>query len=113
MTCHYIETKAECEAAADELALNDISAEDGTNSGTPEGDPPYCYYEGNSLKINEGGTNTGACGNAHDGQQQYLDICICFTEGESLQKLRLIIVIIKSIYQNSANQCIDCMHIIF
>ena len=32
-------------------------------------DPPYCYYEGGSLKFNEFGTNIGPC--------TAIDKCLC------------------------------------
>ena len=68
-TCDFITTNSECEAAAQHLGLSDTSAEDGKNEPRPYNDPPYCYFEGGSLKFNSDATNTGACSG--------YDKCLC------------------------------------
>ena len=63
-------TKSECETAAKALGVSDITAvDDGQNGATH--DPPFCYFEENSLKFNGVGTNTGACTTS--------DQCLCST----------------------------------
>ena len=81
-SCRYIETKAECEAAATALGLSDTTAEDGTKTSQPGTDAPYCFFEDGDLFFDGAGTNTGACGNAWNGNPNYLDICLCHKEGE-------------------------------
>ena len=60
ISCDFIRSASECESAANELGMSDITVvDDGQNSGTY--DPPFCYFEGGSLKFNNLGTNTGPC----------------------------------------------------
>ena len=59
--CNNIKTFSECEAAAKQLGLSDTTATDDGQNGFDR-DPPYCYFESDSLKFNYGGTNTGLCG---------------------------------------------------
>jgi hypothetical protein len=72
-----ITTLAECEAAA--RYVNTLGAAlESTTAHLDEGaatayDPPYCYFEGNELKLNQAGTNTGHCTRA--------DRCLCRGEG--------------------------------
>jgi hypothetical protein len=59
---------ADCSAAAATLGMSDTTA---TNDGqtTVPYDPPFCYFEGGSLKWNAGG-NTGHCTTN--------DRCLCY-----------------------------------
>ena len=59
-TCDRIRTTSECEAAALQTGLTDITVENDNQNGVTY-DPPYCYFEGGSLKFNINGTNTGSC----------------------------------------------------
>ena len=68
VTCDYITTPNECEIAALQLGLSDISATDDGQNGVTY-DPPFCYFEGGILKFNFGGTNKGTCGS--------YDKCVC------------------------------------
>ena len=45
--------------------------------------PPYCYYEGGSLKFNTGGTNTGSCSS--------YDTCICLGDAPSEAALDILV----------------------
>ena len=57
---NYVMSMSECSAAAAALGLSDTTA---ASDGQPNGvsyDPPYCYFEGGSLKFNAG-ANTGSC----------------------------------------------------
>eukprot|EP00930_Biecheleria_cincta_P020632 TRINITY_DN15478_c0_g1_i1.p1 TRINITY_DN15478_c0_g1~~TRINITY_DN15478_c0_g1_i1.p1 ORF type:complete len:127 (-),score=9.30 TRINITY_DN15478_c0_g1_i1:73-453(-) len=63
-----ITSMSDCVAAAQALGMSDTSASDDGESGASY-DPPYCYFEGSSLKFNSGG-NTGSCGSNSD-------TCIC------------------------------------
>ena len=66
--CDFVRSSSECESAAEELGLSDITVvNDGQNGVTY--DPPFCYFEGGSLKFNDFGTNTGAC--------DAMDLCLC------------------------------------
>ena len=76
VTCNYIKTPSECEAAARQLGLPDTSVTDDGQNGFGQ-DPPYCYFESGSLKFNYGGTNTGLCGSNNDK-------CICITGNTGL-----------------------------
>ena len=51
---------SECSTAGASLRLGDTSASSDGQTRVSF-DPPYCYYEGYSLKFNSGGTNTGTC----------------------------------------------------
>ena len=66
-TCNRVWTSAACESAAQQLGLSDISVKDDGQVGKSY-DPPYCYFEGNELKFNNG-TNTGPCTSS--------DKCLC------------------------------------
>ena len=70
--CNNIKTFSECEAAAKQLGLSDTTATDDGQNGFDR-DPPYCYFESDSLKFNYGGTNTGLCGSNNDK-------CLCYTQ---------------------------------
>eukprot|EP00413_Alexandrium_margalefii_P047934 CAMPEP_0204586642 /NCGR_PEP_ID=MMETSP0661-20131031/47609_1 /ASSEMBLY_ACC=CAM_ASM_000606 /TAXON_ID=109239 /ORGANISM="Alexandrium margalefi, Strain AMGDE01CS-322" /LENGTH=788 /DNA_ID=CAMNT_0051596297 /DNA_START=52 /DNA_END=2419 /DNA_ORIENTATION=- len=68
-SCQYsVTTMAECGAAASALSLSDTSPSDDNQPNGVTYDPPYCYFEGNSLKFN-GGKNTGPCSQS--------DNCLC------------------------------------
>ena len=56
----YITSMAECSQAGKALGFSDTSASNDGQSFAPR-DPKGCYYEGNSLKLNQRGTNTGLC----------------------------------------------------
>ena len=70
--CNNIKTFSECEAAAKQLGLSDMTATDDGQNGFDR-DPPYCYFESDTLKFNYGGTNTGLCGSNNDK-------CLCYTQ---------------------------------
>ena len=60
--CDYVRSASECESAAQELGLPDVTVplwNDGQNGVTY--DPPFCYFGGGGLKFNSLGTNTGPC----------------------------------------------------
>ena len=59
-SCDFVKSASECESVAHELGLLDVTVEDDGQSGV-DYDPPYCYFEGGSLKFNEFGTNKGPC----------------------------------------------------
>ena len=59
---------SECETAARDLGLSDTTVIKDEHSSGVGYDPPYCYYEGGSLKYNPG-VNTGGCSSG--------DKCIC------------------------------------
>merc|ERR1719506_1889861 len=63
-----IKTLADCSAAGAALGLSDAPAVDDGQDGKSY-DPPYCYFEGGSLKFNSAGTNTGDCTDK--------DACVC------------------------------------
>ena len=68
ISCDFVRSSSECESAAQELGLSDVTVvEDGQNGVTY--DPPFCYMEDGSLKFNNLGTNTGPCSTN--------DICLC------------------------------------
>lgn len=67
-SCQHIYTMEACEEAAKQLGLDDVSAEDDWQYGIDH-DPPYCYYEDDTLKFNHYGRNTGQCTSS--------DQCIC------------------------------------
>jgi hypothetical protein len=62
-----IQTRADCNAAARFLGLADTSSIADGQTGVTF-DPPWCYYESNSLKFNPG-LNTGPC--------TAFDRCLC------------------------------------
>ena len=64
-----IKTLADCSAAGAALGLSDKTAVDDGQNGESY-DPPYCYFEGGSLKFNSAGTNTGDCTDK--------DTCVCW-----------------------------------
>ena len=68
ISCEYVMSFSECEVAAQELGLPDITVEDDDQNGV-DYDPPFCYFERGSLKFNNLGTNTGPCTTA--------DQCLC------------------------------------
>ena len=69
-TYNRITTMEECEEAARQLGLTDVTVEDDENKAW-RFDPPYCYFEYDgannnwagrgTLKFNRDGTNTGPC----------------------------------------------------
>ena len=67
ISCSRVKSMSECETAARALGLSDQTV---TNDGElgASYDPPYCYFEGGSLKYNPG-LNTGGCSE--------IDVCIC------------------------------------
>ena len=67
ITCNRVWTSANCESAAQQLGLSDTSVEDDGQVGK-DYDPPYCYFENDKLKFNNG-TNTGPCTTS--------DKCLC------------------------------------
>ena len=78
ITCDYITTSSECEAAAQDLGLPDTSATPSPISQYDHtADPPYCYIEDDVLKFNGDGTNAGACGSDGGYGPRYLDKCLC------------------------------------
>jgi surface protein len=70
-TCNGAEitSLADCSAAAVALGLSDTTASDDGQSGVSN-DPPYCYFEGGSLRYNSNGGNTGSCNTD--------DQCLCY-----------------------------------
>ena len=66
--CDFVRTSSECESAAQLLNLTDITVVDDLQNGAPH-DPPFCYFEAETLKFNKLGTNTGPCTTS--------DLCIC------------------------------------
>ena len=68
INCDFVRSASECESAAQELGLSDVTVvDDGQNGATYA--PPFCYFEGGSLKFNSLGTNTGPCTTS--------DKCLC------------------------------------
>ena len=69
-TCTRITSLSECSTAARALGLLDTTAsyDEHTGSGVSY-DPPYCYFEGGTLKYNSNGRNTGGCTTS--------DSCVC------------------------------------
>jgi len=63
-----VTSMAECGQAAAELGLSDTTPSDDKQRGVSY-DPPFCYFEGNSLKFNSNGLNTGRCTTS--------DNCLC------------------------------------
>ena len=66
--CYRVNSLSECSAAAVALGLSDTTASDDYQAGVTY-DPPYCYFEGGSLKFNVNGLNTGSCSTS--------DKCVC------------------------------------
>ena len=64
--CQRIESKADCEAAANELNLGDVTAEEENVGGWP----PYCYLWHGELYFNKNGQSQQPCNS--DSM-----ICIC------------------------------------
>ena len=60
ISCDFVRSSSECESAAHELGLSDVSVVDDGQNGVTHS-PPFCYFEGGSLKFNDLGTNTGSC----------------------------------------------------
>ena len=75
MTCDFVRSFSECEFAARELGLTDLTVIDDEQIGASN-DPPFCYIEGKRLKFNNFGTNTGSCGDTSYGFED-TDQCIC------------------------------------
>ena len=68
ISCDSVRSASECESAANELGMSDITVvDDGRNGATYA--PPFCYFEYGSLKFNSLGTNTGPCTTS--------DQCLC------------------------------------
>ena len=65
----WVGSEAECEEGARALGWGDTTATDDNQASGEEYDPPGCYFEGNSLKMNPSQKNTGACTTS--------DICMC------------------------------------
>ena len=70
IVCHYVKSASECESAAHALGLSDVTVIDDGQDGVTY-DPPFCYFEGGSLKFNSLATNKGSCTTS--------DQCICST----------------------------------
>ena len=68
ISCDFVRSASECESAAHELGLSDVTVVDDGQNGVTY-DPPFCYFEGGSLKFNNFGTNTGPCTTS--------DKCLC------------------------------------
>ena len=66
--CDRVTSLSECSTAAVALGLSDTTAADDNQSGVTY-DPPYCYFEGNTVKYNSNGQNTGSCTTS--------DQCLC------------------------------------
>ena len=70
-----IKSLSGCSIAAKYLNLEDTNAtSDGQHSEyySMSNHPPFCYYEGNELKFNEG-SNSGECTDS--------DLCLCAGSG--------------------------------
>ena len=76
--CDPILSASECEFAAQYLNLSDTTVKDDSANPNPTYDPPFCYFEGGSLKFNDG-SNTGSCG---VGSGSRFDQCICRNIGK-------------------------------
>ena len=79
----------ECADAAKFLGLSDTSVSDDYQNGVSY-DPPYCYFEGGSLKFNQG-NNYGSCSSS--------DMCLCkstLTATTTTTKGRRILVLLRS-----------------
>ena len=95
----------ECETAAQELGLSDTTVVDDGQNGVSY-DPPYCYFEGGSLKFNFLGTNTGSCTTS--------DNCLCVNTKRdeiSIMSTPKGILVSPSYPQNYPNNA-DCIYII-
>ena len=68
ITCERIRTHLDCEHAAQQLGLSDTTVEDDGQDSGKRYDPPYCYFERDELKFNDG-MNTGICSS--------FDNCLC------------------------------------
>ena len=62
LSCDFVRSITECESAARELRLSDVTAEYDRAYGefSTFYDPPFCYFEDERLYFNKGG-NTGSC----------------------------------------------------
>ena len=60
VSCDFVRSSSECESAARKLGLTDVTVADDGQSGATDY-PPFCYFEGGSLKFNNMGSNTGPC----------------------------------------------------
>ena len=65
---YAITTLSQCGTAAQRLNKLDTTASDDGQTSVSY-DPPYCYYEGGSLKLNSYGMNYGSC--------TVFDECLC------------------------------------
>ena len=68
LACDFVRTSSECKSAAKELGLSDVTVEDDLQNGAHY-DPPFCYFEAETLWFNKWGTNTGPCTTTN--------ICVC------------------------------------
>ena len=68
--CASVHSLEECEKAAHAMRLGDTTATIDTQAAAS--DPPYCYFEGGSLKFNAAASNTGTCTS--------FDMCLCRVE---------------------------------
>ena len=68
-----IRSASECTAAGRYFGLTQSASPD--NQYKAYNDPPFCYYEGGTLKFNKYGSNTGYCRSD--------DICLCAKPGSS------------------------------
>ena len=70
ISCDFVRSASECESAAHELGLADVTvSDDKQNAYHSSAHPPFCYFEGGRLKFNDVGTNTGNCTTS--------DVCLC------------------------------------
>ena len=65
---YSVTTYATCGQAASFVGFYDTTASSDGQYGVHY-DPPYCYFEGGSLKLNTNGQNTGSCSSS--------DQCLC------------------------------------
>ena len=82
--CDPILSASECEFAAQYLNLPDTTVSNDSPNLYPTFDPPACYFEGGSLKFNDG-SNTGSCGVDYNNPALF-DQCICRNIGKILSR---------------------------
>ena len=81
MSCEYVMSASECESAAIELGLADVTVvDDGQNDVVY--DPPFCYFERGSLWFNNLGTNKGPCTTTDQCLCRQNNFCAKFPCGE-------------------------------
>ena len=105
--CNNIKSPVECGTVAQGLGLSDTTVEDDGQDGVSY-DPPYCYFEGGSLKFNSLGTNTGSCTTS--------DKCLCEEQVQEREEISIMtaqngILRSPSYPKNYPNNA-DCIYII-